>query len=42
MLFIATVVASGAVRLLYPDAAAVAGELAATDPGTHCPSGGTP
>ena len=44
-LLVATVGGPGAVRLLYPNAAAVAGELATTgptDPGTRCPSGGTP
>ena len=45
MLLVTTVVGSGAVRLLYPNAAAVAGELATpgpTDPGTRRPLGGTP
>ena len=45
MLPAATVVGPGAVRLLYPNAAAVAGELATTgptDPGTRRPPRGTP
>ncbi|SHN85069.1 hypothetical protein SAMN05660350_03700 [Geodermatophilus obscurus] len=42
VLMIGTVVPSGAVRLLYPTRCRGGGELAATDPGTRRPPGGTP